>query len=312
MYDHGVLSFEEEDWGFRAGCFDGDGCGEQVPLVSEALDLGRGGDFEEFLSAPLCDALGMARRHGVRPGTLFRSVGMGVCHQVRALRYRSVVVALLSQGWRALRACLRHGYTAEYLFRDPVFPSVSHQAVLQDVALRLGREGVPWGRAAARRRLTEFFHGDYLVLVGHVLTESADADLQLHLFDLLGPRQFVSEAGRCSLLLAFWRRRRERFDWACDAIGVSRKNALLEVYASGEKGVLEDVLALGSPLHAQWAFAHAWNAGDQADAVRIAAVVECPGALPPPTALALEVCRRLARMERLVTSLLLEVARTPD
>lgn len=317
MEDAGVIRlnpYNSEEWSYRFDCFAVPGGDDYIPLVNERFRPDQPDVFREFLACDDRDAAAAAALKVAGTSAFLRSVGKDFRAQVRALRWRSVVNALMAEGWKVVRMCLEHGLLADYVFRDPVFETVEHYCVLHDVARRIVQDDVPWRRAAARRRLREFFPGDLFHAVAHVLTASSDHDLQLFLWDRLFPSQFVSAPGRCALVVAFWRHRRDRFDELCRTIGLPRSNAVYEVFHAGFRDALPDVLAVEDTRTRKAAFIHAWNAGDRESATALAkslAPADREFAVPGLT-LAVASCLRLAELEAMVTSLLLERMRVSN
>lgn len=310
----GVVCFDRynpEDWSYRYECFLVDGRDDHVSFVNERYRCDKLREFRKLLACTDKEAAGAAAASGKIVGTspFLISVGKIFVDQIRAFRWRSVVDWLVQGGWQAMRICIDHGYLADYVFNDPVFENVNHYCVLHDIAQRIVNDPVPWNRAAARNRLREFFHGDYLYAVGHVLTSGIDHDLQLFLWDNLHPDYFVSSTGRCSLVVAFWVRRRDGFDGLCEALGIARSNALYEVFEAGCEDALPCLLAVRDPRPRKAAFVHAWNSGDMDAATALAKTLKNPDDRDfafPAFDLAVRTCLRMTELEDLVKGLLVE------
>ena len=308
----GILTVDAPSWCFRHECFSVKGGDGHVPLVNETFDSKHDMPrFAVFLSAGFdrsflaaCGKVG-----GTSP--MFRSVGKRFEDQVRALRYRSIFNAVINLGWKALRACLDHGYTADYFFCDPVFERVEHKCVLEDIAMRIVNDRVPWNRGDTTTRLMEFFHGDYAHMVAHVLTMGNNLHLQLFLWDRLFPDQFVTSYGRSALMAAFWRFRKDEFDDLCARFGVRRDIALYEVLELGAEDAIEALLAVEDPSVRKMAFVRVWNNGDIDSATRLAHTLTDPDVsfASPGFSLALKACLRIHRLENIISALLLEKAR---
>lgn len=314
MQDCGVISYNRynpDDWTYRYSCFVAQGCHEYVPLVNEKFRPDQPDVFRDFLSCSEEQAFEAAAARVMGASELLVSVGKLFEDQVRALRWRSIVDAVIHGGWTVVRLCLEHGYRADYMFRDPVFHNINHYCVVHAVARRIIEDDVPWHRESARERLQDFFAGSLFEASAHVLTRSSNHDLQLFLWDSLYPALFIHTGGRCSLLVAFWRRRRDEFDEVCEAIGISRDNAICEVFQAGYKDVLPALLSVSDPVIRKAAFMQSWNEGDLESATAIAKTIrpEDRDFHIPSMNLAIRSCLRTAELEAIVTSLLLEKMR---
>jgi hypothetical protein len=307
----GILTVDAHNWFFRRDCFSVKGGDGHVPLVNETFDTKHDMPrFAVFLSAGFDNSLMAARGKLVGTSPMLRSVGKGFEDQVRALRYRSIFNAALNLGWKALRACLDHGYTADYFFCDPVFERVGHKCVLEDIAMRIVNDRVPWDRGDTTTRLMNFFHGDYMHIVAHVFTTSNNLHLQLFLWDRLYPDQFVSSYGRSALMAAFWRFRKNEFDDLCESIGVRRDIALYEVLELGAEDAIEALLAVEDPSVRKMAFVRVWNNGNIESATRLAHTLSGDDVsfASPGFSLALKACLRIHGLENIISALLLEKA----
>ena len=304
--DRGVVSYcpRHGKWAFRSGCFDGAGCGQEgrVELVNEAFDPAPGlwRSFRRFLAASEDEAARAASIAGVKTSALLASVGATLADQVRALRYRSLVMALLRHGWAAARVCLDHGVDAARLYRDPVFP-VFHPDILNAVAERLAADG-PWSRPASLARLQGFFPHAFLHTVSVALSGAAQSeDLVLFLYDRV--RHRLSDDARLLCLSAAWNKRRPEFDAVCECLGIARKNAVYEVYLRGGEGSLEEIMKLGDAAVRHNAFFYAFFTGRPGEAARIASTLREEDFPRSPE---LECVKRVAELERTVCALLLE------
>ena len=300
----GVVTYgAAREWWFRRDCFDGRGCdpANRVPLVNESFGPGRWRAFRAFLSASAAEAEAAARAAGVECSEFLASVGCTLEHQVRALRYRTVVRALLSHGWRAVRLCLEHGVTDVGVCMDPVFAVGYHLDILEDIAVRIANDG-PWERPAALDRLGEFFRA-FLYRVSRPLSETWSPDLVLYLYDREGTRDCLSDAGLSLCISAAWDKRRDRFDGVCESLGVARKNAVYEAYRQGCEGAFEETLTLSDERVRYLAFTHAFHCGRDDEAIALAATLADEYARK---SLACKCLKRMAELERIVTSLLVE------
>eukprot|EP00873_Tetraselmis_striata_P033815 jgi/Tetstr1/454079/TSEL_040998.t1 len=315
MRDRGVLTLTaaKDQWMFRRECFDGAKCdiAAYTPLVNESMRLHQPDVFHEFLATSHRDAEVAAVQSGVGVSSLLASLGYGLGDQVRALRYRSIVVAILMNGWKAVRVCLDHGITAEDIFRDPVF-RVTHPGVVRCAARTVVQDSVPWRRDLARLRLMLFFGGECLREVFDVLVESADPHLQLFLLDAVAPPDpWPGSATR--LVIAAWRLRRAQFPDVCTRAGLTHAHGLFLVYESGDDDALDCIVTLpgGDPdvRDIRWrTFECAWKSGDTRATRALADVMEDgevdgrgAGAVA-----ALRMCKRMSGLESIVKQLLVE------
>lgn len=307
MYeDRGVVCYlNNRDWVFRHDCFDGAGCDVHtyIPLVNEQFRLDQWDVFGDFLSASTEEATSMAARKGLRRSTLLASVGSSLADQVRALRYRSIVRALLSYGWRAMRICLDSGLTANDIYIDPVF-TVFHPDILNDVAKKIANDG-PWGRPSSFARLESFFPVQFLRLVSPSLSRTWSQDLILFLHDR---GLELSEEGRMLCLAAVWNQRRDRFSGLCEGLGIATKNAVYEVYRQGCDGAFDEVKRQPDARVRYLAFSHAFIAGKEEEARELVATL---GEEYASKSLSVKCAKRMVELESILTGLLLDKLHTP-
>lgn len=294
-------------WKWRTEAYDGAGCGKDTycPLVTERFGADHVDSFRDFLRAARSETTASAVR-AVGVSSLFLSIGMHLPSQVDALRFRSIVCALIEHGWVVAAAMGEFGMTAADVYYDPVFGAEHPEVTTQVMNVVAGN--APWENSETLQRFSAFSgeDPDVRAICIKALTKHASEPVCVAAYELFGTDVFFSDRGRKAVLAFFWKERRDEFEDVCEDMGVPKGTALFEAYSStGCRHAVDAAIETGDAAIA-WKCARA--AMTKNDAVAFRAVCAAVTGAPSGLEIAVDSCRRVIELERLVASMLMERA----
>lgn len=258
-----IIYLSDNAWNFRYRCFVGRGCSrsESIPTINEHFSYADVAKFKRFLDIVI---------NNVYPNTVpvsasdyIRSKGGGKPEQIKALRYRSVLMACKIHGWPFLEAVIDAGLPATYFSKDPVFLSVSHPLVLENIA-EIAARNIPNDADAIQKFL------DYVgISVARTLTTSIAINRNMELAWGLYVRHttppfFFGPVGKSAILHAAWiKQGKDLTESVADEFGIKLSSALTMIISfTPNENAISELVKTGVKPDIAKAFETCWLTGN--------------------------------------------------